>query len=473
MLRPLIALLIAAPLGMAEEPKKAAPPPVVGLWLGTLTAGPTKLRIAFEIGSHKDDGKLAAKMISIDQLGTVVPCKDVTFAEGTLTIAMPSIAAKFAGTLDETKDKITGEFTQGKAPLPLVLDRIEKLPEANRPQHPKPPYPYRVEDVTFENAGAKVELAGTLTLPKGDGPFTAVVLVTGSGPQDRDETIMEHKPFLVIADHLTRAGYAVLRYDDRGVGKSKGTFAGCTSADFATDAHAAVKFLLTRKEIDPRRVGICGHSEGGLIGPMIAADHPNDVAFLILLAGPGVTGGEILKTQNLDILREGKMAEKGVSAVAEFFDAALPLVAGDLRADELTKAVRTKADEALKKLDDEELRVPAKVRLDALTAAFAEPWMRYFLVYDPAPSLQKVKCPTLALNGAKDIQVRAKENLAAVAAAMKAGGNAKLTSIELPGLNHLFQACTTGSVMEYARIEETINPAALKAMTEWLAALGK
>jgi len=390
-----------------------------------------------------------------------------------IDIKIPSIDGTFAGTLDEEKKTIVGEFVQGGNKYPLTLDRVEKLPAPNRPQHPKSPYPYTVEEVKFENAAAKISLAGTLTLPKGDGPFAAVVLVTGSGPQDRDETIMEHKPFLVLADHLTRAGIAVLRYDDRGVAKSGGKFAGSTSADFATDAYAAVKFLQGRKEIDPKRIGICGHSEGGMIAPMVAAEHPNEVGFIVLLAGPGESGGTIIKTQNLDSARTNKATEGELKMLAGLFDEIIPLVASDRSTDTLKTDIRAKVQECAKQLADDSKRKELAANLEIMAEAFSDPWMRYFLAHDPATPLKKVKCPVLALNGAKDIQVRSKENLAGIAAALKAGGNAKFTSREFPELNHLFQSCNTGAVAEYGKIEETFNPEALKAVSEWIAGLGK
>jgi len=468
MIRSLLLLLAFASQGIAAEPKGLPSP--VGYWLGTLKVGETELRLVFHIDSGKPN-EFTGKMISLDQNRAEVPCKTVTFQDGKLEIDLPAVRAKYTGTLDDKAARFTGDFTQAGKTFPLMLDRIEKLPEAKRPQTPKSPFPYVSEDVKFPNAGAKIELAGTLTLPKGEGPFPAVVLVSGSGPQDRDETLFEHKPFLVLADHLTRAGVAVLRYDDRGIGKSGGKFAGATTADFATDAHAAVNFLRTRKEIDPKKIGICGHSEGGMIGPMVAAEHPEEVAFLVLLAGPGIHCGEILKQQNLDVLRNAKLGEEHRKLMSDFFDSAVPLIASDRTTEELKKAVGEVADKLVATWKDESERASIRKHFAALTAAFADPWMRYFLAFDPAIHLQKVKCPVLALNGDKDVQVPSKENLAAIAAALKAAGNKRGTVKEYPGLNHLFQTCKTGEVIEYGSIEETLNPEVLKAVSEWIATL--
>ena len=274
--------------------------------------------------------------------------------------------------------------------------------------------------------------------------------MSGSGPQDRDESLLGHKPFLVLADHLSRNGVAVLRYDDRGVAKSGGTFAGCTSADFARDAHAAVAFLRGRPGIDPKRVGICGHSEGGLIGPMVAAAHPADIAFLVLLAGPGLPGDEILKTQVRDIYKaEGKdeKAVAGLVALNQLSVGAMKKPWADPRpvlaaaAGGLTGAAKDKWK----------------------PKAPGDPWMRFFVSHDPRPDLRKLTCPVLALNGEKDLQVAAGENLAAIKAACP-----HADCRPLPGLNHLFQPCKTGGIAEYSEIETTLDPAVLRAVAEWV-----
>jgi fermentation-respiration switch protein FrsA (DUF1100 family) len=433
-----------------------------------------EFRFGFQIDRADDKaGTLSGKLISIDENGLQIPYKTATLEGNKLILDMPLVKAKYTGTLDEAGKKITGEYEQRGVKTPLDLERVEKLPEVKRPQHPKPPFPYLVEDVKFENAGAKIELAGTLTLPKGEGPFPAVVLVTGSGPQDRDETIFGHKPFLVLADHLTKAGIAVLRYDDRGIGRSGGQFAGSTSADFATDAYAGVQYLLARKEIDPKRIGVCGHSEGGMIAPMLAADHPTEIAFIVLLAGPGESGGTIIKTQNLDVARKSKATEKDLEIMVEMFDAIMPLLASDLTPEKLREALREKIEETIKKLPDEAKRKEASDKMEIMLKTFSAPWMRYFMTYDPVLVLKKVKCPVLAVNGAKDTQVRSKENLALIAGALKAGGNEKVVVKEFPEMNHLFQKCNTGELAEYGKIEETLNPEVLKTVSEWIAGLGK
>ena len=430
----------------------ADPPAGVGVWEGTIKPGGISLLLQFTL-TAKPDGGLTGHMVSLDQGADKLPVKEATLADGKLTLNLPAIRGTFTGTLAADGKSVKGDWKQAGTTFPLTLTRTDKPTTRNRPQLPKPPFPYRSEDVTFANSEGGHKLAGTLTLPPGDGPFTAVVLVSGSGPQDRDESLLGHKPFLVLADHLTRKGVAVLRYDDRGVGKSGGKFDGCTSADFATDAHAAVKYLLGRKEIDRKKVGICGHSEGGLIGPMVAASHPADVGFLVLLAGPGLPGDEILKTQVRDILLAEGKDEKAVQAMVAL--------------NQLTVAGMKKPWADPRPVLAAVVGGTAAAGVDKWKPKPAgDPWMRFFVSYDPRPALGQLRCPVLAVNGGKDTQVAAKDNLKAIKAACPAA-----EVVELPGLNHLFQPCQTGGVAEYAAIETTLDPALLEAVAGWVTKL--
>ncbi len=459
----LSAMLLVTFASADDKPKAASP---VGIWLGTLKAGVIELKMAFDISKDKDD-KLTAKFYSLDQTKEAIPVKGVTFADGKLALDLSDLGAKYDGTLNDKGDAISGEFVQSGMTMKLDVTRVEKLPVANRPQTPKAPFPYPSEDVTFENKIAKFELAGTLTLPKGDGPFPAVVLVSGSGPQDRDETLFDHKPFLVLADHFAKNGIACLRYDDRGTHKSKGKFVDATSADFATDASAAVTYLKGRKEIDAKRIGICGHSEGGIIAPLVAAEHPQDVAFIVLLAGPGVSGDRILFQQAFDFSKQldPKTDEKEVK---ESIDAIMPV----LRAAKTTDEAKEKLTDVMKGLiakeKDEKKRAEAEKAVPASVGRLADPWMRWFACHDPAPTLEKVTCPVLAVNGEKDVQVKAKDNLEAIESALKKGGNKTFKCVEFKGLNHLFQPSKTGQVSEYGNIEETMAPEVLKTLTQWI-----
>jgi pimeloyl-ACP methyl ester carboxylesterase len=327
--------------------------------------------------------------------------------------------------------------------------------ELKRPQEPKPPFPYIAEEAGYDNG--EVHLAGTFTKPKGDGPFPAVLLITGSGQQNRDEEIMGHKPFWVLADYLTRRGIAVLRVDDRGIGGSTGIFRTSTTADFATDVTAGVTYLLSRGDVDKTHAGLIGHSEGAIIAPMVAAKMPQ-VAFIVMLAGTALPGDQIVagQTYQANILA-GATPEQ--AAKAREFEA--KLLAIDVS--ETDPAAREKKMLALA---DGETAVQKTLREQM--PALQSPWYRYFLAYDPRPALTKVKCPVLALDGSKDTQVGAEQNIPLIQAALKEGGNHDVTVKIFPGVNHLFQDANTGAVAEYATIEQTISPAVLKTIGDWI-----
>jgi pimeloyl-ACP methyl ester carboxylesterase len=335
-------------------------------------------------------------------------------------------------------------------------------------REPAPPYPYVAEEVRFGNKGAGDTLAGTLTLPAGRGRFPAVVLITGSGPQNRDEEIFGHRPFLVIADALTRRGIAVLRYDDRGVGQSTGDFAKATTADFAGDVEAAVAYLRTRKDIHPRRIGLIGHSEGGVIAPMVAARDP-EIRFIVLLAGTGMRGEEVLLTQQQLLAQAAGASGAYIQQVVAVNRGAMDIVVRDSLRLEHRDSIRAqlaayldqKATESPLLAGTPEMR---KKGIDQLTS----PWMEYFLAYDPAPALEQVRCPVLAMAGSKDLQVAPEENLVAIGRALEKGGNRHFEVKEFPDLNHLFQECKTGLPGEYSRIAQTFAPAALEFMVNWV-----
>ena len=337
-----------------------------------------------------------------------------------------------------------------------------------RPQEPKPPFPYRTEEVTFTNSAERFDLAGTLTLPEGQGPFPAVVLITGSGPQDRDETLMGHKPFLVLADHLTRNGIAVLRYDDRGVGKSRGNMMNATSMSLSYDAEAAVKYLLTRPEINKKMIGLAGHSEGGLIAPMVASRN-STVAFIVSLAGPGVSGNDIILRQTRDIQAASGLPEKDIDETIRTNGKLFEMVMAEADQRKMAKNAMEWYNKELdaKGVTPDERKTMMAQFTQALVSVNS-PWFRYFLAANPADYWSKVKVPVLALNGEKDLQVSAEVNLPVIKAALKKAKNKRVTVKSMPGLNHLFQHCTTGSPAEYASIEETFSPEALQIITDWI-----
>ncbi|HVQ10002.1 MAG TPA: alpha/beta hydrolase, partial [Allosphingosinicella sp.] len=383
-----------------------------------------------------------------------------------VSFAVPAGKSSFQGVLSADGARISGRWSRAGYPdSEVVFARRAAGADGapRRPQEPHPPFPYRSEEVRIPNPRAPgVTLAGTLTLPPGDGPFPAAILISGSGAQDRDESLMGHKPFAVLADHLTRAGIAVLRYDDRGTAQSTGRYRGATSADFATDAAAVFGYLRARREIDRNAIGYIGHSEGGMVGPLAAADSPG-LAYMVLLAGPGERTRGLLEAQRLAIgqamgLSTAELDQTGVltARLIEIAASALP----QAEAQAAMRAATT--DEALAGSGI----VPAQ--RDMMLARMLDPWFRWFLRYDPAPALRALGMPVLALNGSLDRQVLPVANLAGIRAATAA--NRDVTVTELPGLNHLFQTAHTGGLGEYAEIEETMAPVVLRTVADWIRA---
>jgi uncharacterized protein len=440
------------------EHKPAKPSDIDGEWSGTLSTSMVKLRIVFHI-TNTEDG-LTATMDSPDQGANRIPVTVVTRNGASLTLELKQIGGKFEGKIGQDLSTIDGTWTQGGGSLPLALKRVKDAAELERPrpQNPLKPYPYREQEVTFPSHAAGVVLAGTLTLPPSSGPFPAVALVAGSGPHGRDELVLGHRPFLVLADYLTRQGIVVLRYDKRGIGKSTGDYASATTADFADDAQGAVAYLKTRPEANPHKVGLIGHSEGGIIAPIVAA-RDRDVAFIVMMAGTGVPGSEVVTEQTVLIAEaSGQSPEQAEKKAAED-RAVINLVKNEQDAALLEKQLRAELAGTMS---------PAEV--DAAVKLADSPWSRYFLFYDPATALRQVKCPVLVLNGEKDLQVSPKQNLPPIRKALEEGGNKNFEVDELPGLNHLFQHARTGGPSEYAEISETIAPEVLKKIGGWILA---
>lgn len=464
------------PLTFRKAAGQAVPPAADEIWAGTLDAVIQKLPLRFRIGKGAD-GQADVRMDSLGQKAGGFRAESVVAGEA-WTIKVPAVKGEFAGKLGPD-GKLTGFWKQGGANLPLVLEKVAAgaaaalPPEQRRPQTPEPPFPYDIREAAFRNTNDGVDLAGTLTLPQGAGPWPAVVLVSGSGQQDRDETLFYHKPFLVLADALSRAGIAVLRYDDRGVGGSGGDPTNATSVDFARDAEAAIDWLKQRPDIDPARIGVVGHSEGGLIAALLAARR-TDLAGIVMLAGPGVDGGRILVSQgefvfklvfgDADQIRRSRITQEAmIDAVRGSDESTDPATL----AAQASARIRADLADEMEKLDD-----AAKAQLDAAVAdglrRFMVPWYRFFIGHDPATALAKITCPVLAIIGEKDVQVDPALNLPAIRQALAAGGNTDATVEELPGLNHLFQTCTTGAVSEYDQIEETLAPVAIATVRDWL-----
>ena len=431
-------------------------PALVGAWAGALKTpgGAGTLRIVFHL-AEGDAGSLDATMDSPDQGAFGIAAGPVTVTDSSIRIEVGVVKGHYEGTIAKGGQRIDGNWNQGGVSLSLVLEPSEEA-GPNRPQEPEEPYPYEVSDVYFESAADGVTLAGTLTTPPGSGPYPAVVLVSGSGPQDRDETVFGHRPFLVLGDYLTRKGIAVLRYDDRGVGQSTGDFGTAVTPDFADDAEGAVRYLATLPTIDREKIGIIGHSEGAIVAPIVA--NRSDVAFVILLAGTGVNGEELLVMQLIAINRAMGVSEE-VTQQRSALQVQLLGILNSVPDDS------TAAEQALEILAGAGVTGQAA---DAQVAGLLNPWMRYFLVYDPLPELRQLQVPVLSMWGAKDMQVPPEGNRVPVDQALRESGNPDVTSNVLPGLNHLFQTADNGAPTEYATIEETMSPASLAMIAEWI-----
>lgn len=439
---------------------------ITGSWYGIVTVQGRELRVVFNINETKDE--YTATLDSPDQGAKGIPVSSISFKDSVLKIALTSMRFEYEGKLNKN-NHFVGNIKQGLQSIPITLTR-EKI-ESLRPQEPKPPYSYYSEDLTFDNKSAGITLAGTLTLPKKEGKFPVVVLISGSGPQNRDCEILGHKPFLVIADYLTKNGIAVLRFDDRGTAKSKGNHGKATSLDFASDVESAVSYLLTRAEIIKSKIGLIGHSEGGLIAPMVAVNS-KDVSFIVLLAGTGIPGDKLLLLQEILIRRAMGVNEVELQKNNTFCKGAFQLITRSIDRDTLKKELKIYAKKVAMESPSEENTRPKGMTDEQLNnmklSAYSTPWMQYFFKHDPALVLEKVKCPVLAINGSKDMQVTPKENLNAIRNALTKGGNKQFTIQEIPNLNHLFQECKTGSPSEYSSIEQTFSPIALNIVLDWI-----
>lgn len=438
---------------------------VEGTWQGLLKVQGMEITLVFHI-THTDDG-LKTIMDSPDQGAFGIQVDQTAFEADSLKMVIPSAGIVYKGMLKN--GIIKGIFIQSGMEFSLDLgrDKPEKTALV-RPQEPKEPFPYLAEEIYFINEEAGITLAGTLTLPQKDGSFPAVILITGSGPQNRNEELLGHKPFLVIADYLTRKGIAVLRFDDRGVAESEGNFATATSYDFATDVEAALAYLRKRPEIHPTQIGLVGHSEGGIIAPIVASQNPDEVGFIVLLAGTGIRGDQLLLQQQVLVSQAMGMKEDKIQKNSRINQNIFELIQQETDTVVLNPQIHRLLEEAL---SDADAGIPEGMTkeqfLQQQYTQITSPWMLSFLQLDPALYLEKVKCPVLAVNGSNDLQVPP-SNLKAIEEALIRGGNHNVTVKEFPGLNHLFQECETGSPANYASIEQTIAPEVLEKMSSWI-----
>ena len=465
-------IAIGASLSPADHAQVRSGGEIEGIWLGTLKFDGAELRVTFTITKDQDN-TLTATMDVPEQNATDIPVDDVVFSDGNVRLELISIEGVFEGRLSEDGETIEGMWTQGSMTLTLVLQRTEEELVLERPQEPKEPFPYTAEEVIFENTEAGITFAGMLTLPESGEDFPAVLLLSGSGPQDRDEAAFGHRPFLVLADDLTRKGIAVLRVDDRGVGGSTGHFDGATALDFTEDAMAGVAYIKRRDEIDTDRIGLIGHSEGGMIAPLVAVRSP-DVAFIVLIASPGLPIKQMEYSDRARSLK-ARGASDGLIARNRCLQKSLFTVIeqetdGPIVRDAFTALITDfskglQADEKdIMGISEETLNAYIENQFQRLHS----PWFRFYLPYDPGMVLRKVNCPVLAINGEKDVQVPSKENLAAIVKTLEAGGNSNYTIKELSHLNHLLQTAETGNISEYGKIEETMSPTALHLIGNWI-----
>lgn len=457
---------------------------VTGSWMGAISVNGVKLHIVFNI-KKVTDTSFSSTFDSPDQKAFGIACSSTYVKKDSLIIGMAIIKGAYKGVF-AGKDSIDGTFSQGPAKFLLGLKRINDAQKASlsaekvRPQTPKQPYGYHSEEVEYDNADKSLHYGATFTRPDGEGKYPAVIIISGSGKQDRNGTMMGHQPYWVLADYLTKNGIAVLRVDDRGAGKSSpGTdIKNKTSVDFSYDVEASLNYLETRPDVDKKHLGLIGHSEGGMIAPMVAARR-KDVAFIVLWGSPGVSGAQILTEQSAQALKEKGMDSVSVAAYKKLHFSILSLFAMSATQADLDQQIPPVV-EAWKKGQTQKtlnaLNIPNTTMADILKTydgMFSSGWLRFFISYDPATALSKVKCPVLAVTGGKDMQVNAAENLGRIKEVLTKSGNKDFEVKTIPGLNHLFQTANTGDVSEYDQITETMSPVAMNIICSWIKILVK
>ncbi|MCX6292083.1 MAG: prolyl oligopeptidase family serine peptidase [Bacteroidetes bacterium] len=429
---------------------------IAGTWQGRLYILGKDTRIVFHF-TPDSIGKLKGTMDVPKEMTLGIVVDEIELIGDSLSFYIPELSAEFTGVMKKDSDLIPGYFRQNGVKFSLSLFKGEEEDLLyHRPQKPAKPYPYQEEEVSILNLKGSDTLAGTLTKPNINGKHPAIIMITGSGPEDRDETVFGHKPFLIIADYLTRMGFAVLRCDDRGTSKSTGNFRSATSSDFADDVEAQLNYLLKRPDIDIHKIGLIGHSEGGIIAPMVAARR-NEVAFIVMLAGPSINMFDLLLVQDSMVSATNGMSSTQIAGFVNKNKKLFEFV-------QSAKDSATAADSIDHYLSGKGMDNEVLLSIRQLCS----PWMRWFIGFDPAVNLRKLNCAVLALNGEKDIQVPASLNIAVIEKILKESDNKNYKTLIIPGLNHLFQPCNSCSISEYANINLTIDPSVLKTIGEWL-----
>ncbi len=440
---------------------------ITGIWNGAIEVDKDK-KINFIFNIQKNEKTYQTTIDIPTQRVNGINAIKTSFKGDSLIIDLSNVGMKYSGQLNADHTSINGKMVEGLNSFTLNLSRnsVSETPQANRPQEPLKPYPYIEEIVSFVNKDANLTLVGTFTHPKVVGKHPVAILISGSGPQDRDETISQHKPFLVLADYLTKQGIAVLRYDDRGFGESTGNHSDATTYDFALDVLSAIDYLKTRNDIDTNKIGLIGHSEGGIIAPLVA-NKSNDVAFIVSLAGTGISGTELSVIQS-KTMRPFPVPDE--VAYEKAIREAIEITKQDKEVSEIKPQLNehyfTTIAPILKNVGIPETKVDEIIA--GLVDMRTTKWVRYFYDYNPADEYKKVGCPVLSLNGSLDTQVEAKINQDGLRDALTEGISQDFKIIELEGLNHLFQTAKTGKMDEYSEIEETFSPKALKIISDWI-----
>ena len=450
---------------------------VLHKWSGVLNAGGQKIELRLNLIQNADKTYSSNWDIPAQKVKGLASSK-TELLNNQLSVEIKMIGASYSGSLNMSGDKVDGAWSQSGMSFPLNMGTVKEGQEEKifiKPQTPKPPFAYNVKDFVYEGNETKLSYGATLTYPKEDKKFPLIILITGSGRQDRDETIFDHKPFAVIADYLTKKGYAVLRVDDRGAGKSTGDFSNSTTADFAQDVEEHIRYAKNLPMIDTTQIGLLGHSEGGLIAPMVAVRNKS-VSFVILLAGPGVEIGELMAMQNEMVLKSAGISQEAINTYIPLYKNLMKTIVSinsiqdaNAKAIEIVKNWYSNTDKNLVKATT---NISSESDINKFATTMSETlstkWWKYFASYNPQIALQKLKCPVLAINGSSDIQVPADANLKAIELGLKKAGNKKGTTMKFDNLNHLFQKCSKCTVQEYGELENTIEPEVLEYIYNWL-----
>lgn len=449
----------------------------VSNWTGILNAGGQKIELRLHLVQNPDKTYSSNWDVPAQKAMGITSSK-TQLENNQLSIEIKMIGASYTGKINAEGNAIEGSWGQSGMSFPLHMEPLKEGQAATiiaKPQTPKPPFNYASEDIEYKGVQTQLNYGATLTYPKDNAKHSLVILITGSGRQDRDETIFDHKPFAVIADYLTKKGFAVLRVDDRGAGKSTGDFSKSTTADFALDVEEHIRYAKTLAMIDTTKIGLLGHSEGGLIAPMVAARNKS-VAFIILMAGPGIEIAELMAVQNEMVLKSAGISQQAIDAYIPLYKQLMKtIIVMDKKEDailtskSIVKEWFDKTDKNLVKLTT---NISTEADIDKFATSMAETlstnWWKFFAAYNPQPNLQKVKCPVLALNGSADIQVPAAVSIKGIETALKKGGNKHFVTKQFEGLNHLFQKCNKCTVQEYGELETTIEGEVLETIGNWL-----